>query len=433
VYVEPYQYSYCGQDVIDKANEIWNGYITIQVVSSSSAAHAVIKYGGEMYQGNPNIAAATSVRVDDEAIYWDGTLKRNGLATIECYDAYHLDSAKNNSLRTVERRGHAIAHEIGHVFGLADVYNRDEVIGWPNTSDALMGDGCWTVTTAGRPDISGVHIVKHNPWYRESINQWKYWDTPGVFKTGWQWLKDGNGLYYWFYFLPGGIMSTNSWHTDSTSRAYVDVNGRAYVSSWQKIGGYWYCFDGSGHPYTNCWRPDSYTRGYVGSDGRALTGWQWLKDTNGSYYWFYMDPGSASMLKNVWRSDSTSRAYLGPDGRAYVSCWQKIDSYWYCFDDSGHPYTNCWRPDSTSWAYVGSDGHALTGWQWLKDGNGLYYWFYFDLSSASMFKNRTQDDSGGTCYLKADGRAARNEWVRIGNYRCEVDANYHLTGMIRAV
>ena len=26
VYVEPYQYSYCGQDVIDKANEIWNGY-----------------------------------------------------------------------------------------------------------------------------------------------------------------------------------------------------------------------------------------------------------------------------------------------------------------------------------------------------------------------------------------------------------------------
>ena len=77
-----------------------------------------------------------------------------------------------------------------------------------------------------------------------------------------------------------------------------------------------------------------------------------------------------------------------------VSCWQKIDGYWYYFDASGYMVSSawqdgCWLGSDGAWTYeaTGSWKGNSSGW-WFEDTSGWYpysqwlkingSWYYFD-------------------------------------------------------
>lgn len=107
-----------------------------------------------------------------------------------------------------------------------------------------------------------------------------------------------------------GIME---WKSNSKGWWIEDTTGWYPVSMWQKINGYWYYFDASGYMASSEW-VDGY---WLSSDGA----------------WDYPETGSWSSDKNGWWYGDTSGWYAS-------SRWQKIDGYWYYFNNSGYIVTN---------------------------------------------------------------------------------------------
>ena len=104
-----------------------------------------------------------------------------------------------------------------------------------------------------------------------------------------------------------------SWKCNSTGWWVEDTLGWYPVSQWQKIDGLWYYFDASGYMASSEW-VDGY---WLSSDGA----------------WDYPETGSWSSDKNGWWYGDTSGWYAS-------SRWQKIDGYWYYFNNSGYIVTN---------------------------------------------------------------------------------------------
>lgn len=99
-----------------------------------------------------------------------------------------------------------------------------------------------------------------------------------------------------------------------------------------------------------------------------------------------------------------------------VSCWQKIDGYWYYFDASGYMVSSawqdgCWLGSDGAWTYepAGSWKGNSSGW-WFEDTSGWYpysqwlkingSWYYFD-GSGYMVTSKYIDGywigADGTC------------------------------------
>ncbi|MDR2673086.1 MAG: hypothetical protein LBC35_07415 [Coriobacteriales bacterium] len=119
--------------------------------------------------------------------------------------------------------------------------------------------------------------------------------------------------------------------------------------------------------------------------------------------------------------DKTSLVYRCGQSRA--DRWVNVNGSWYYVDANGAPLTY-WQQLSSGQYYFGPDGVMRTYWHYL--GNDWYY--FYPGSDGRMATNHVQADSGGNCYLKSDGRAARSEWIYIapwGQYR-NVDAYYHI-------
>lgn len=103
------------------------------------------------------------------------------------------------------------------------------------------------------------------------------------------------------------------WKSNSKGWWIEDTTGWYPVSMWQKINGYWYYFDASGYMASSEW-VDGY---WLSSDGA----------------WDYPETGSWSSDNNGWWYGDTSGWYAS-------SRWQKIDGYWYYFNNSGYIVTN---------------------------------------------------------------------------------------------
>jgi glucan-binding YG repeat protein len=121
------------------------------------------------------------------------------------------------------------------------------------------------------------------------------------------------------------------------------------------------------------------------------TGWNYLPDTGGSFWYYFSAAGNMQTGWLYW------------DGS-----WYFLRTY------TGYPS-------------AGPTGSMVTGWQWVEDGNGVSYWFYFN--GGKMVVNTVVADSGGNCYLKSNGRAAQSETIYIvpwGQNRW-VNSSYHIT------
>ena len=119
--------------------------------------------------------------------------------------------------------------------------------------------------------------------------------------------------------------SSYAWKGNSSGWWLEYPDGSYAINTWLKVDGYWYYFNWSGYMASNEW-----------------VGGYWL-GSNGA--WTYEGVGS-------WHSDGYGWWYGDTSGWYASNCWQKIDGYWYYFDDSGYMVTNQ-RIDGY---WIGADG-----------------------------------------------------------------------------
>ena len=119
--------------------------------------------------------------------------------------------------------------------------------------------------------------------------------------------------------------------------------------------------------------------------GKFLKGWQKIKDTKGTY-WYYFDPNGYAL--NGWQLLDWSKAkqdtFYFKDYKM-VTGKVTIDGTSYTFDKNGVLVTGQvatkagWKGSGHFWRYWVKKGNKyvyLTGWQKLKDSKGTF-WFYF--------------------------------------------------------
>ncbi|MBR2522756.1 MAG: leucine-rich repeat protein [Coriobacteriales bacterium] len=154
-------------------------------------------------------------------------------------------------------------------------------------------------------------------------------------------------------------------------------------------------------------------------------------------YWYYFDE-DGDMVTSTWKKDSKGWCYLGEDGRMVTNGWAKDSNGWCWIGDSGYMVVatkwikvdgvwyhitngyrdaNKWMKDGTRWCYLGADGTMVKS-TWKKDSKG---WCYLD-ASGYMVTNAFVPDSKGQCWLGSDGyMVVATKWIKYdGDW-------YHIT------
>jgi Putative cell wall binding repeat. len=107
--------------------------------------------------------------------------------------------------------------------------------------------------------------------------------------------------------------SSYTWHKDSNGWWFTRGDGKYAYGGWLKVEGRWYYFNSDGYMAQNEWR-DNY---WLGNDGA----------------WTYSP-------KLCWHRDSNGWWVQDSSGWYPVNKWQKIDGYWYYFDNRGYMTVN---------------------------------------------------------------------------------------------
>ena len=135
--------------------------------------------------------------------------------------------------------------------------------------------------------------------------------------------------------------------------------------------------------------------------------WEWVDGK-----WYEKDGSQSYQSLGSWKKDGTDWMYVDKSGWYAKNCWQKIDFKWYFFDRKGHMVKDVYQKGITGriW-YVTKNGtwdenDALIGWK--KDSRG----WWFALYGTDYLKNTWEIINGDRYYFKADGYAARNEFVK---------------------
>jgi glucan-binding YG repeat protein len=422
-----------GTTIPTQAQSRWKNYLTF---SKTSLANANVIIGYEQFAPlavSPGSLASTAFGSNDADT--NGVIYKNGCIVM----TFYASSTVNLSDATLSS---TFAHEMGHVAGLADVY--DLSLSANRVSMNIMYSE--NTNSASVYDLNGLYITRHNPWYRSIAGgPWSRWNSPGVLMSGWHKI-DG----YWYYFNSLGTMLTGFQKINGSWYYFFGGDDGRMATGFQKINGNWfYFFGGDSGRIATGWQTISGGQFYFlgGDSGRMLMSWQYL-NKDGTASWFYLNPEGESgrMLTTQWISPSSPGnnssywAYVGSDGRAKTG-WNYLPdtggSFWYYFDTNANMKTG-WLSWDGSWFYLrssanypstGPQGSMVTAWQWVKDTNGVSYWFYFTTgSSGRMYVNKVQSDGGGNCYLKSNGRAAQSETIYIVPWDRTywVNSSYHI-------
>ena len=128
--------------------------------------------------------------------------------------------------------------------------------------------------------------------------------------------------------------------------------------------------------------------------------------------WYNKDGTQTYEYIGGWKKDGNDWMYADTSGWYAKSRWQKIEGKWYYFDQKGHMMRDVYQQgiDGKIW-YVGKNGtwdgkSSLIGWQ--HSGKG----WWFGLYGEDYLKNTWKMINGYWYYFKADGFAARNEFLK---------------------
>ncbi len=151
--------------LIDSFNTKWYGILFCTEVTQQNNAHVVLIYDP---LSAPEDAAATAYR--------------------KSYDANHHIRLGGNDAEIIyhscisgysyQDKMEVCAHEAGHMWGIADLYN-------VNKSLPSIYSQPYTYDVATRHERNAIRICLNNLWYNPGTGGvWKYQQTPGVF-----WLR----------------------------------------------------------------------------------------------------------------------------------------------------------------------------------------------------------------------------------------------------
>lgn len=188
---------------------------------------------------------------------------------------------------------------------------------------------------------------------------------------------------------------------------------------------------------------------FAGEARKQKTGWVYLCQKT-----FYSN--GVKVTRDLWE-------YYDADGEK-VDWWQKIDGYWYffndgvacsntdycinngdtyyryCFNSKAQMITNSWYYDKAynKWFYARSDGRCISG-DWGKIDNKWYYftdygnmvydcwrkvagcWYHFD--SNGVMQTGWLKDKGKWYYLSSSGKMVVSNWVKYNNNWYYFDEN----------
>lgn len=148
------------QAVTEAFSVSWKNIISGTEVTNLNSAHVTLKYDPI---NHPNGYAAETICFVNDGHYYLG----NSSIQIIFYD-YASNSSEENKRKIA-------AHEIGHLWGIADLYPY-------NDSLNSIYSNIYNFNTATRHDFNAMRIALNDLWFNPGENLvWKYQPTPGTF------------------------------------------------------------------------------------------------------------------------------------------------------------------------------------------------------------------------------------------------------------
>ena len=170
--------------------------------------------------------------------------------------------------------------------------------------------------------------------------------------------------------------------------------------------------------------------GYGLNDGNA--DFEYFPSIDGIRWWQYSsNPYDKNIVliddeesKPEWKQNDTGYWYVKEDGSYPKEKFEKINDFWYYFDNSGYMLAEQWKKHTDgNWYWFDNSGHMATGWKKIADK--WYYfneegamqtgwvkykdtWHYLDSKDGNMVSNAfiQSADKTGWYYLKEDGTLA---------------------------
>ncbi len=155
--------------------KLWDGLINAVETSSSSANLKVIY--------NPN---STSNRDAYTEIFIPS-------GHYGVYDGLQITFTYNGAYNTSTMKSKTMCHELGHVWGIDDIYNKDT--GYPYSNLNSIMNSIEGNSGPTRHDKNAMRICLNNPFF-DTGNGWKYQKSPGVWAKN-EWIvKNGKSHYF---------------------------------------------------------------------------------------------------------------------------------------------------------------------------------------------------------------------------------------------
>ena len=195
----------------------------------------------------------------------------------------------------------------------------------------------------------------------------------------------------------------------ATANGWVNQDGAwYYYKNGTMLKDYWLFGEGSAH---GLWY-------YLGADGKMATGFQYVKNPNGTGWFMFQDTdnnGCEGALLSGWQNTGIAGSgwfetkHNGHFGECtWTSAWGDYDRSTNTWSNGGpsggttppapaHP-ANGWFTDDNGNTFYYKNNKAVTGWKYV---DGIYY--YFDKSGKMVTGDWAQDGSGWY-FLGADGK-----------------------------
>ena len=207
-------------------------------------------------------------------------------------------------------------------------------------------------------------------------------------------------------------INKEGWQKENGQWRYYEH--KKVVTNWKKIAGHWYYFNQDGIMLSNTVHDD-----YLFNKSGAMVETSWVKIDEKWYY--ATDPGK--IIRNKWekingfwyRFDETGAMLsktiyndylLQTSGAMHEKGWVKMDEKWYYATDSGKIIRNKWEKINGSWYRFDETGIMLS--------KTIYNDYLLQTSGAMAEKNWVKIDEKWY-YATDSGKVVRNKWEKINS------------------
>ena len=207
-------------------------------------------------------------------------------------------------------------------------------------------------------------------------------------------------------------VNKEGWQKENGQWRYYE-NKKA-VTNWKKIAGHWYYFNQDGTMLSNKVYDD-----YLFNKSGAMVETSWVKMDEKWYYatesgkiirnkwekingfWYRFDETGAMLTKTIYND-----YLLQSSGAMHEKGWVKMDDKWYYATDSGKIIRNKWEKISGSWYRFDETGIMLS--------KTIYNDYLLQTSGAMAEKNWVKMDEKWY-YATDSGKVVRNKWEKINS------------------